>query len=209
MKIFLTGEIQAGKSTIIAKTLELLQITPGGFRTYFGLDRESPERLLYMNSADEPPIYKKENAIVKFAQGKPPLVLTEKFDIFGGGLIRHARANSRLILMDECGNFERDAFVFQKEILDSLDSNIPVLGVIKLDSHRWTDKIRNHPKVRLLTVTKENRGALTKKLVAQLAPTVRQQNSIQIHPEFCLSTFFQNSSFPKWVLHPAKQPLLL
>lgn len=174
MKIFLTGEIQVGKSTIIAKTLKLLQITPGGFRTYFGLDRGSPDRLLYMNSAAELPIYKKKNAVVKFAKGKPPLVLTEKFDVFGGELIRQARANSKLILMDECGNFERDALAFQKEILDSLDSNIPVLGVIKLDSHGWTDKIRIHPKVKLLTITKENRDALPQILAAQLAHTVRK-----------------------------------
>jgi nucleoside-triphosphatase len=42
--IFLTGEIQIGKSTVIKKTLTLLKLEYGGFCTYFGSDRPSPCR---------------------------------------------------------------------------------------------------------------------------------------------------------------------
>ena len=62
--------------------------------------------------------------------------------------------------MDECGNLERQAILFQREILDTLDGNIPILGIIKQDSSGWTDCIRNHPRVRIITVTKENRNEL-------------------------------------------------
>lgn len=160
MKIFLTGEIQVGKSTVITKTLSLLKVTPGGFKTYYGPDRGSPDRFLYLNSAAEPQVYSKEKAVVRFTQGNPPEVLTEKFDTLGAELIRTARINSKLILMDECGSLEREAFFFQKEILDTLDSDLPVLGVIKLISRGWTDRIRNHSEVTLLTVTAENRDNL-------------------------------------------------
>jgi len=168
MHIFLTGEIQVGKSTVIAKTLSLLKIPPGGFKTYYGPDRELANKLLYMNSAHEPKSFRKKNAVVRFFEGIPPQTLIKKFDTYGVELIRAARTSSNLILMDECGSLERDALTFQKEVIDTLDGNIPVLGVIKLASKGWTDRIRNHPKVKVITVTKENRDVLPQIVAHQL-----------------------------------------
>ena len=167
MHIFLTGEIQVGKSTVIAKTLSILKITPEGFKTYYGPDRESPNRLLYMNSARKPKSFREEDAVVRFFEGKPPQPLT-KFDIDGVELIRSARSSSKLILMDECGSLERDALAFQKEVIDTLGGDTPVFGVIKLASKGWTDRIRNHPKVNLITFTKENRDVLPPIIAKQL-----------------------------------------
>lgn len=170
--IFLTGEIRVGKSTVIAKTLSILDICPGGFKTYFGHDRESQDRFLYINPAAEPQIFCEENIVVSFAKNSSPQVLTRVFNTFGTALIRTAKVNSSLILMDECGSLERDALIFQKEILDTLDSNLPILGVIKLASSGWTDIIRNHPQVKLLTVTKENRDTLPLILARLLAQEI-------------------------------------
>ncbi len=160
MHIFLTGEIQVGKSTVITKTLPLLHKTIGGFKTYFGPDRDLPNKLLYMNSAILPNIYSEENAVARFREGHPPKTLTEKFNSYGTGLIRHAKTGSDLIIMDECGNLEQNAIQFQKEILDALDGDISIFGVVKLTSKGWTEQIRNHPKVTLIFVTKENREEL-------------------------------------------------
>jgi nucleoside-triphosphatase len=160
MKIFLTGEIQIGKSTVINKTLALLKITPGGFRTYFGPDREAPDRLLYLNAASEPKTYHDQNAIAVFAKDKPPYVLTEKFNTYGAELVRSASENASLILMDECGSLEKDALQFQNEILKTLAGETPVLGVVKPVSGGWTDFIRRHRQVKLITVTEDNRNSL-------------------------------------------------
>lgn len=160
MHIFLTGEIQVGKSTVIEKTLTLLNVVPGGFRTYFGADRGCPDKTLYMNSVAGPKLFGQENSVARFCEGQPPQVLMDKFNIYGAALIKSARANSSLILMDECGSLERDAFLLQKEIMEALAGSTPVLGVVKLASSGWTDRIRNHPKVKLITVTEENRDDL-------------------------------------------------
>ena len=160
MHVFLTGEIQVGKSTVIAKTLSLQNITYGGFKTYFGPDRASYNKLLYMNSAADSYIYNEELAVARFQTGCPPFPLTDKFNTLGVQFIRQSRLSSDLIIMDECGSLERDATLFQEEILNVLDGSIPVLGVIKLLSKGWTDCIRNHPNVKLITVTHENRNEL-------------------------------------------------
>ncbi|MGV8906772.1 MAG: nucleoside-triphosphatase [Acetobacterium sp.] len=173
MHIFLTGEIQVGKSTVIDKTLEQLNIRYGGFKTYFGPERGSPDRILYMNSANKPIIFSEENSVVCFKDGCLPRVSTERFDTYGVELIRLARAKANLILMDECGNFERCAFEFQKEIIETLNGNQPVFGVIKLAGKGWTDLLRNHKKVRLITVTRENRDELPKLLAYDLADWIK------------------------------------
>lgn len=160
MHIFLTGAIQIGKSTVIDKIVSRLQVNPGGFKTYFGPDRYSSDRLLYMNPAAEPRVFQPDLAVVVFTTGCPPQALTERWDKRGVQLIRTARTNSNLIVMDECGSLEAQALLFQKEVLDTLEGNIPVLGVVKMDSRGWTDRIRNHPRVKLITITKENRDAL-------------------------------------------------
>lgn len=165
MHIFLTGAIQVGKTTIIQKTLDQLNQTYGGFKTYFGPDRSSDDRLLYMNGADQPNFFTANHGIAVFKQDCFPQVDAAKFNTYGVQLIHSAKANRAMIIMDECGNLEDDAINFQHEILKTLEEDHPVLGVIKLASNGWTDMIRNHKKVKLITVTSENRNKLPPALV--------------------------------------------
>lgn len=165
MNIFLTGEVQIGKTTVIKRTIKLLDKNHGGFKTYFGPDRGLPNKLLYMNSAAEPNIFREEYGIVRFSESSKPQVIGNKFDLDGIKLIQEGRNSSELIIMDECGRFEEGSLKFQKEVLDSLEGNIPVLGVVNLRSSGWVEKIRNHPRVKLITVTEENRDELPMILV--------------------------------------------
>lgn len=178
MHIFLTGEIQIGKTTIIEKAIALLNRDYGGFKTYFGPDRGLPNRLLYMNSVRDPNIYSEEFGIVRFSQGSRPQVIDNKFDIFGADLIKNAMENKELIVMDECGRLERDSLEFQNQVLKALNGDIPILGVIKLDSNGWVDQIRNHPSVNLITVTIENRNELPNILYEKLTKELLKRGGV-------------------------------
>ncbi|WP_019851203.1 nucleoside-triphosphatase [Desulfitobacterium sp. PCE1] len=168
MHIFLTGEIQVGKSTIIDKTLRICNVAYDGFRTYFGPDRGSPNQRLYMTSASGEQVYQEENVIVRFREEGLPQVLTERFDGYGAELIRLARIKAQLIVMDECGSLERNAFAFQEEILEAIVGSVPILGVIKQASNGWTDQIRYHQNVKLISVNEENRDALPEYIASHL-----------------------------------------
>jgi nucleoside-triphosphatase len=159
MHIFLTGQIQAGKSTVMIKTLSLLNVDVGGFSTYFGADRKRAERCLYIRDASRPMIFDERYAVARFSQGYPPEVNTDAFDTLGTEFLRSARSK-RVILMDECGSLEQKARIFQREVLQTLDGVVPVLGVVKQSSRGWTDQIRHHPNVRLITVDAGNRDVL-------------------------------------------------
>lgn len=168
MHVFLTGEKQCGKSTAIAKALKIMDKPVYGFRTLF-TDRYDREKALYMQPAAYKGKPQKPQIVTQFVDNRPQ-VLTGQFDAIGCQLLREARQhNDGVILMDECSRFEKNALLFQQEILRCLSGDIPVLGVIRLNAEGWVDQIRTHPKVKLITVTEDNRDALPEKIVQWLS----------------------------------------
>lgn len=158
--IFLTGEIQIGKSTVLRKALSLVDARVGGFRTYFGSDRADPFHSLYIGRAGGTLSFAEENVIARFSPTEMPRVFPERFDTLGPLYIREAADNAALILMDECGSLEAQAYQFQAAVLAALSGAKPVLGVVKLASVGWVDQIRFHPNVELISVNIGNRDAL-------------------------------------------------
>ena len=86
MHLFLTGPIRIGRTTVVDKTIDLLGVTPGGFRSYFGPDRPLPEHFLYMSSADAPRSCTPQHAIVAFRaqpNGDPQCTVLPRFEELG------------------------------------------------------------------------------------------------------------------------------
>ena len=158
MHVFLTGDRQIGKSRAVRRVTEAMGLPSYGFRTQF-LTKERGASSLYMVSPQGEPTLDEAHMVAELRDGKMR-PLTERFDDLGGALLREARQHPEgLILMDECGRLEKNALEFQKEILACLDGNTPVLGVLRKDQS-WHDFIKNHPKVRVITVTEENRSEI-------------------------------------------------
>lgn len=164
--IFLTGEIQVGKSTVVQKVLSRLNVTLGGFRSGSGDERYEASRRLYLWDVTEPPICDEFHCVAQLSHETGRLPYPDRFDALGCAALRRAKDRcANLILMDECGFLERDATEFQAEVLNTLDGDIPVFGVVRLRGNSWTESIRNHPKVTLITVTEENRDALPEQIL--------------------------------------------
>ena len=166
--IFLTGEVQSGKSTVVDKVLAALNGSVGGFRSGSGPRRHDTSRSLYLWDAAQPPVFDREHCVALLSPGGRQS-FPQRFDALGCAALQQAKqAGVSLILMDECGFLERDAVQFQAEVLSTLDGGIPVLGVVRLRSDGWTDAIRNHPNVTLITVTEENRDDLPGQILSLL-----------------------------------------
>lgn len=166
MHIFLTGDVQVGKSTVLQKTTSALGLSIGGFRSGFGPYRGRPNSRVYLWDAGGEPVYDEDHVVVRFTDHGPE-VLTDRFDTLGVVILRRARQRQDgLILMDECGRFEGQAAAFQAEIFAALDGTIPVLGVVRRGFHGWLDDLRRHPKVLLLPVTPDNRNELPDQITA-------------------------------------------
>ena len=158
MHVFLTGDRQIGKSRALNGALAQLRLPVYGFRTRF-LTRERGSSSLYMVPANDPENFDETMMVAELREGKMR-PLTERFDAWGAHLLREAQNHPEgIILMDEVGHLEKNAMAFQDAIQACLDGDIPVLGVLRKDQ-AWHDFIKNHPKVRVITVTEENRGGM-------------------------------------------------
>lgn len=169
MHTFLQGSRNIGKSTVISKTLDILAgnnpVLPGGFFSWNG-------------GADDPNVY------MRPARSEPDKdrIILAVFDSVKGGLvcdvrafekdgvrILRDRAGSNLIIMDELGYLERDAPLFRKAVLEILDEEVPVLGVMRLGDFEWHDAIKQHPLVRIYEVNEKNRDTLPHELAARIS----------------------------------------
>lgn len=167
MNLLLTGEIQVGKTTIINRLLEELQLTPSGFKTLRQIIEGKHvgfimEDLTGIVPVDCNPLYIAkpggEPRELQRPQGRWEPV-TGTFEYWGVKILQESLASPKdLILMDELGHFESTAFTFQRKVLECLSSPIPVLGVVKQRSTDFLDHVRSRADVNIVTITIDNRN---------------------------------------------------
>ncbi|MBE6016824.1 MAG: NUDIX domain-containing protein [Lachnospiraceae bacterium] len=167
MHIFLTGDFQIGKSTLINKVLENLPACRlGGFRTISVADIPGAFGSVYILSASggAEPSYGDENR-VGIRGGSGPAGFPEVFDRRGIEILSGSE-KCDLILMDEIGKMERNSPLFIARVLELLDGDVPVFGVLRKEgSTPLQEAIRDHSNVRLIEVTAENRDTLAPELI--------------------------------------------
>lgn len=160
--IFLTGDKQVGKSTIINRILAEYNGRVTGFKTLLETD---PHRRFYLHSLN-PNIISAEKAYIskKTEQGYSKANV-EAFDGFGVEILNDCLINPPdLIVLDELGLFESDAIHFQELVHQCLDARTPVLGVLKAKSSPFLDSIRYRNDVTIYSITLENREEQYKRM---------------------------------------------
>ena len=166
--IFLTGEKQVGKSTLWRKVLEQSGISPVGFQTLEYLVNGSFRGYRLHGLGRTPAELGNDVPVSVFLRRKLHLPVSESFDIFGTALLKLALEDGGFILMDELGIFERDAVAFRQAVVDCLNGDCHVLGVLQKADDPYLDAILNRPDVLVFTITKENRDALAEPLLEAL-----------------------------------------
>ncbi|WP_024615518.1 nucleoside-triphosphatase [Clostridium sp. Ade.TY] len=139
--IFLTGISGCGKTTLINKILDDLNIKYSGYRTkpYYIKDLNKGFYMEgYIKSTNNfSPIS------IKF-ENKKPIPILETFEVLGCEILRESinDLNSKLILMDEIGVLEDKALNFKNEIIRSIESQKIVLGVIKKKDNEFLNYLK-------------------------------------------------------------------
>lgn len=162
-KIFLTGDIHIGKSTVVDNVISAYPGNITGFRTWFGADRELPDRFLYISDVHRTRIQR----AVRFEDGSAKETFTKSFDEFGAGLIK-ASPETGLIIMDELGRLESRAEYFKAAVMKALQGKAPILGVLRQNAHGWLEEIRANPDILILEVTEENRNRMPEEILKLL-----------------------------------------
>ena len=168
MHIFLTGEKQVGKSTIIKKYLAKSGKSADGYITYWTPEVNDKQdlqdlRLAPFNTGLQ---RVKSHIVAQRNDGRmiKPENIAGVFDLHGCDILSKS-GKKDLIIMDELGFLEAEAIVFQGAVMRLIDSSKPILGVIKPIRSEFLDKIRAHPNVELVEVTVENRDEVLNQLL--------------------------------------------
>ena len=212
MHIFLTGDVQVGKSTIIRKTLTALHMEkPGGFRSISVADLPDGQMSVYLIAAAEgnSPMGDWNRVGIRRGSGRGIVKIPEAFERAGIQALAGAE-QSRLILMDEVGRMEHAAAQFSARILELLDGQTPIFGVVQqIADTPLTNAIRQHPNVRVLTITKENREEMAREVLRlvsrELGRTTDSSGAMVFREDTVLMIRVGNHwSFPKGHLEPGE-----
>jgi len=168
--IFLTGSIGIGKSTIIRKVINQLSLHVCGF----SVDREGKKNnwnAFYLveassfNNGDRSKKSKYNRFAFRNDYSKNWEINIQVFNEIGVKLLTNID-NADIVIMDELGRFELTAYRFQQKVYEVLNSDKPVLGVIKDESNPFLDDIRNRKDVQIFRVTLGNREEVYKEVLS-------------------------------------------
>ena len=168
MHIFLTGNVQVGKSTVINRVLEALNVPYKGFRTYGAEYKEDGSSVVYISPADNPD--DKTVAAYRGGNGHSKMeVNKDAFEVKGVEILKNSlNSDVELILMDEIGFMESHFEGFKDAIRDVLNSDKNILGVVRNKDTDFLNEVRNHASVQVVIVNNENRNDLPETLVNML-----------------------------------------
>lgn len=152
--VFLTGEKQVGKSTLIKKFLRDYRGKLGGFftvrtDTFLG-DRYS----VHLFEVGEEQKAAADNLL--FVCTERSQADTVRFNTLGCRILEKSRDCS-LLLMDELGRHEAQAAEFRTAVLQCIDREVPILGVLQAPAKDFWPEITEHPAVCVIEITENNR----------------------------------------------------
>ena len=163
--LFLTGEKQVGKSTLLRRLMEQRGIECTGFETrVFYADHE--RRGFTLHGRVEMPPYRNDCICCARIEQKRSVPVLPVFEENGVLILRKSLYSSApFILMDELGKLESQAHEFVSQVYACLNSDKRVIGVLqKCDSPHVAQIMQRHD-VTVLTVTPENREQLLAQLL--------------------------------------------
>ena len=162
--LFLTGDKQVGKSTLLRQLIESRKLACAGFETRaFYLDGE--RRGFTLHGRVEMPPYENDCICCARIEEKRSVPVLPVFEENGVKILKESlESSAQFILMDELGRLEREAGTFIEQVYACLDSQKRVLGVLQKCSSAHVEAISKRKDVTVITVTPQNRDALLNQL---------------------------------------------
>ena len=166
--LFLTGEKQVGKSTLLRRLIDARALECAGFETRaFSIDGERRGFTLHGRVALPP--YENDCIVCARIGERRSVPVPETFETNGVLILaRSLSSGAPFILMDELGRLERDAHGFIAQVGACLDSEKRVLGVLQKCSADHIQTIMAREDVTVITVTEDNRDLLFEHLLNSL-----------------------------------------
>ncbi|MGB5924808.1 MAG: NTPase [Dehalococcoidia bacterium] len=165
--LLLTGQPGTGKTALIKEALARTKVKGGGFYTEelrTGGIRQG-FRIVTLDGRE---------AILAHVDISSPYqvskyrVDTDSLNRVGVSALRQALKESDLVVIDEIGKMELLSPQFKEAVTQAINSGKKLLGTIMLNPHPFADEIKRHPEVEVLSVTRDNRPEVMKKVLSWL-----------------------------------------
>ncbi|PHV71392.1 hypothetical protein CS063_04915 [Sporanaerobium hydrogeniformans] len=154
--IFITGEKQIGKSTLINKLIKEMKFQVSGFQT-LPYEIENQRMGFYLKGRVETKEYRNGMPISIQTSETNCMPVTETFESLGVEVLRKSLEDSgSIILMDELGRLERMATRFNHQVWQVLDSNKLVLGVLQQVQVPLLEAIKKRQDTLILILNHQN-----------------------------------------------------
>lgn len=165
--LFLTGEKQIGKSTLLKRLIAESGRSFKGFQTRAYV-LEGVKKGYYMHSLLPVEALENDSPIsVNLAKNKVIPVL-ETFDTLGVHIVEDALSHPGIMVMDELGRLEGKSSAFRKAVFASLNQEMQVIGVLQKTKSSFLDQIMERDDVEMIEITEENRDVIYPFLLEKL-----------------------------------------
>jgi len=148
-----------GKTTVLERVLACLNVDAGGFFTREMRSGGKRTGFEIVTTDSERGILASVGARGPYRVGKYKVNVGELERVALPALER-AILESDLVVIDEIGTMELFSECFQGAVKKAMDSEKPLLGVIKVKPHPFLDAIKQRRDVKLFAVTMKNRDEL-------------------------------------------------
>ncbi|HOC52396.1 MAG TPA: nucleoside-triphosphatase [Caldisericia bacterium] len=159
--IFIEGDIKVGKSYVLEKTLKILNIKYGGFKTIpiYKEDKKVAFKLIDL-------LTNEENVVATYNIDGNLIVNSDIFDELGVKALENGLKKSDLIVMDELGFLEDNSNKFKEKVFEVLNSDKNVLAVIKDKKNKFLNEISNLGEV--FKIENDNKEMIINKIVDEV-----------------------------------------
>ena len=192
--IFVTGDKRVGKSTLLRAYLDRFQGKVGGFSTIRTDGVYGGRFSVHLVTPGGKPT--EENLLFLCPPPKDDAAVAARFEELGCAALADSK-DCDLLLMDELGPTETKAEKFQQAVLDALDGDIPIIGVLQKAESEFLDRVRTHPNVDVIELTLENRELLSRRNLRHLDQRNSAGAVVIENGHVLLTQGYHGWSFPK------------
>lgn len=183
--IVITGKKYIGKSTIVRRIIDKLDLKPGGFVVgrNGALDQwlsfYLTDPLVYYENQDKKDLNFEENCQIFAKRENIDAewdVRTGVFNKLGVKLLEKGLKSRDIVVMDELGRFELKAEKFQQKVFEIFDREKSVIAVLKEEHNDFLDKIRSRDDVNIYRIKKDNHDTIYNKIYEELKKIINNKN---------------------------------